>query len=74
VEMEGRPEDVYLFRFREYPKHWEAGEGWTAGIAGPYRDGQAIGTCWSALESWDSKSHIEHVAKSYASVNSCGLE
>jgi hypothetical protein len=74
VEIEGRPEDVYLFRFREYPKPWEAGEGWKAGIAGPYRDGQAIGSCWSAFESWDCKSPAEHTAKLYASVNRCGFE
>jgi hypothetical protein len=74
VEIEGRSEDVYLFRFREYPKPWEAGEGWTAGIAGPYRDGQVIGSCWSAFESWDSKSPAEHFVKLYASVNRCGSE
>ncbi len=74
VEIEGRSEDVYLFRFREYPKPWEAGEGWTAGIAGPYWDGQMIGSCWSAFESWDSESPAEHFAKLYASVIRCGFE
>lgn len=55
--------DVYLFRFREFPKPWEAGEGWMAGIAGPIRDGQTVGSCWSSFEPWDSMTPEEHFAK-----------
>jgi hypothetical protein len=55
--------DVFLFRFREYPKPWEPGEGWKAGIAGWYREGNAIGSCWSAFENWHSRSPEEHFRK-----------
>src|SRR2546421_12646154 len=40
------PDEVYLFRFREYPKPWEPGEGWFAGIAGPIRDGVSLCSPW----------------------------
>jgi len=58
----GEPMDVYLFRFREYPKPWEPGEGWMAGIAGPYRDGSQIESPWSSFRRWDSMSPEEHFA------------
>jgi hypothetical protein len=74
VETGGRCEDAYLFRYREYPRPWEPGGGWMAGIVGPYRDGQLIGYCWSAFESWDSRTPEEHIAKLCASVSRCGAE
>jgi hypothetical protein len=63
VQVDGGTADVYLFRFREFPKPWEPGEGWMAGIAGPFRDGEAIGSPWSRFEQWDSLSPEEHFLK-----------
>ena len=57
---EGSTENVYLFRFRECAKPWEPGEGWMAGIAGPYRDGVPLQTPWSELRPWNSMSPGEH--------------
>jgi len=54
------PEEVYLFRFREYPKPWEPGGGWMAGIAGPIRDGVSMGSPWSSFKPWDTMSEQEH--------------
>ena len=34
--------DYYLFRFRVTPPHWAADDGWMAGVAGPYREGQTV--------------------------------
>jgi hypothetical protein len=61
VRTGGGTDDVCLFRFREFPKPWEPGEGWMAGIAGPFRDGEAIGSSWSSFERWDSRA-AEHRA------------
>jgi hypothetical protein len=63
VEKHGETHEAYLFRFRDFPKPWEEGHGWMAGVAGPYRDGQVIGSCWSAFDAWDSMSPQEHVEK-----------
>ncbi len=32
-------EDWYVFRFRMNPPHWAAGDGWMAGVSGPYEHG-----------------------------------
>jgi hypothetical protein len=56
---------VYLFRFREYPKPWEPGEGWMAGIAGSYRDGRSLRSPWSQFRRWDSMSADAHVSMLY---------
>ena len=64
-EEEGPEAYVYLFRFREFPKPWEPGEGWMAGVAGPYRDGRRVGSPWSELREWDSISPDEHVVMLY---------
>jgi len=74
VETGGRCEDAYLFRYREYPRPWEPGGGWMAGIVGPYRDGQLIGSCWSAFESWDSRTPEEHIARLRSINSGCGAE
>jgi hypothetical protein len=63
VNYDGIDHDLYLFRFREYPKPWEDGDGWMAGIAGPFRDGEAISSCWSSFESWRSRTAQEHFHK-----------
>jgi len=74
VEAENQTLNVFLFRFREYPKPWEAGEGWMAGIAGPYRNGESIGSPWSAFERWDSRSPEEHFARLYWRNRTCQTE
>ncbi|MGO9258681.1 MAG: hypothetical protein ACLQU1_20525 [Bryobacteraceae bacterium] len=65
-------DEVYLFRFREYPRPWAPGEGWMAGIAGPIRDGQAQGSPWSSFKPWDSMSPREHFEKLYYRGGCCG--
>lgn len=61
VESEdGVEEDVYLFRFREYPKPWEPSEGWMAGIAGPIRQGESEDSPWSSFTKWNEMSPEEH--------------
>jgi hypothetical protein len=57
IPIEGEPEKVYLFRFREYPKPWEPGEGWMAGIAGTNE------SPWSSFKRWDSMTPEEHFEK-----------
>ena len=60
------PAEYYLFRFRTNPPHWAAGNGWMAGVSGPYpKDPKAplaapAGT-FSELESFEAKSAQEHV-------------
>ena len=47
-EARGRAEaEVYLSRFREFPKPWEPGERWMAGVAGPYKNGRARQLPWN---------------------------
>ncbi|HLK68685.1 MAG TPA: hypothetical protein VKU19_34880 [Bryobacteraceae bacterium] len=66
------PEEVYLFRFREYPRPWAPGEGWMAGIAGPVRDGRRQGSPWSSFKQWDSMTPEEHFEKLYYRGSCCG--
>jgi hypothetical protein len=71
----GKSDDAYLFRFREFPKPWEPGEGWMAGIAGPYRDGVALGSPWSSFRAWNSMSPSEHFdLLYYRGGDSCNTE
>jgi hypothetical protein len=69
VEISGEKQDIYLFRFREYSKRGEPGEGWMARIAGPYKDGEALLSPWSSFDRWDSLTPEEHFKKLYAVVN-----
>lgn len=69
VEVDGEKADGYLFRFREFPKPWEQSEGWMAGIAGPYRDGEPLLSPWSAFDDWNSLSPEEHFTKLFAGSN-----
>jgi hypothetical protein len=64
--------EVYLFRFREYPKPWEPGEGWMAGIAGPVEDGDSQESPWSSFKQWDSMTPQQHFMKLYYRGSSCG--
>jgi hypothetical protein len=61
--------DVYLFRFREFPKPWEPDQGWMAGIAGPFENGESIGSPWSRFESWDSKTPEEHFTELQSDIS-----
>jgi hypothetical protein len=65
-------DEVYLFRFREYPRPWAPGEGWMAGIAGPIRDGESLGSPWSSFARWDSLSPADHFKKLYRGGGCCG--
>jgi hypothetical protein len=55
----------FLFRYRTLAPHWAAGDGWMAGVAGPY-DLTAVprpfgpGT-FSRFEAYDSRTPEEHV-------------
>jgi hypothetical protein len=73
INFEGEEVAVFLFRFREFPKPWAPSEGWMAGIAGPYTDGERVGNPWSAFAPWDSKSPEEHFKKLIASVSWCDI-
>lgn len=58
--------EVCLFRYRTLGDHWSAGDGWQAGIAGPYERGQPAslpggGATFSRFESWYSATPKEHV-------------
>ena len=63
VDVDGEVLEAYLFRFREFAKPWEPGEGWMAGIAGPIQDGESTGSPWSSFKRWDSMSDEEHFDK-----------
>ena len=71
---EGRAADVYLFRYREYPKPWEPGEGWMAGIAGRYPDGEEFDSAWSGFKRWDSMTPEEHFENLYFRDGGCSCE
>jgi len=57
----------FLFKFRTKPPHWAAKDGWIAGIAGPYWDGQlplhSPPCVFSRFESIDSATSEEHLRK-----------
>ncbi len=60
--------DYYVFRFRTYPPHWMAEDGWLAGVAGPFlrKDAPsttAYGETFSTFEPWDSATPEEHVGE-----------
>jgi hypothetical protein len=63
--------EIYLFRFREYPKPWEPGEGWMAGIAGPFKDGVSQESPWSSFKRWDSMTPQQHFMKLYYRGSRC---
>ena len=61
----------FLFRFRRSVSPLEPGEGWMAGIAGPYRNGDALDSPWSSFRRWDSMTPAEHISLLY---DRCGGE
>ena len=72
VDIDDEQFEAYLFRFREFPKPSAPSQGWMAGIAGPYCDGERIGRPWSAFKAWDSMSPRDHFVKLFSTVSSCG--
>lgn len=67
---EGDPPEKYrffVFKFRTKPPHWAAKDGWTAGVAGPYWDGEPPlhmpAGVFSRFESIDSATPEEHLHK-----------
>jgi hypothetical protein len=63
VEIDGQDAEMYLLRFREYPKPWVPGEGWMSGIAGPFLNVVELLSPWSDFDPWDSMSPEEHYHK-----------
>jgi len=57
----------FVFKFRTHPPHWAAKDGWMAGIAGPYWDGEeplySPPGVFSRLESFDSLPPEEHLER-----------
>jgi hypothetical protein len=58
--------DYYLFRFRTFEPHWNAKNGWEAGVSGPFarKDSpttRALGDTFSSFAKWESKKPDEHV-------------
>lgn len=57
----------FIFRYRMHPPHWAAGEGWLAGVAGPYglhEDPMAPPACvFSRFEAFDAFSPEQHLAR-----------
>ena len=61
---DGGTADYYVFKFRTLPPHWAAADGWRAGIAGPYKPGQAVTTArgtFSRLEPFDKRTPSGHL-------------
>ena len=69
-ELGGRRMRFLVFRYRVHPPHWAAGDGWMAGVAGPYCDGEEPlgppGGVFSEFEPIDSRTpeqHVDHVVQ-----------
>lgn len=57
----------YIFRFKTHAPHWSAEDGWTAGVAGPFRrDDFPTTTSWgdtfSTFTKWNDFAPEEHLA------------
>jgi hypothetical protein len=57
--------DWYVFQYRTHAPHWAAGDGWMAGVSGPYAVGSevasgAVGT-FSTFEAFDASQLQEYV-------------
>ncbi len=65
-EQGGQRVRFLVFRFRTRPPQWAAGNGWMAGVAGPYSDREEPtgppGGVFSELEPIDARTPEEHVA------------
>ena len=64
IDDDGHPADLLLFKFRTGPPHWSAGDGWMAGVSGPFRhDGSPAtrGMTFSRFETLNSRSAAEHL-------------
>ncbi|MBI5386892.1 MAG: hypothetical protein HZA90_19645 [Verrucomicrobia bacterium] len=68
--QEGTPSktDVFfVFRFRTLPPHWHAKDGWMAGVAGPYVEGEDDDRLerivFSRFEAFDKRTPEEHLVE-----------
>jgi hypothetical protein len=64
IDDDGHPADLFLFKFRTDPPHWSAGDGWMAGVSGPFRhDGSPAtgGMTFSRFEALNSRTVAEHL-------------
>ncbi|MBO0823774.1 MAG: hypothetical protein J2P27_07920 [Actinobacteria bacterium] len=66
IDEDGKPADLFLFKFRTDPPHWSADDGWMVGVSGPFRQAdsptiQSGGMTFSRFESLDSRSPAEHL-------------
>jgi hypothetical protein len=68
------PEDVELMAICgvDLEGPWAPSEVWMAGIAGPFREGESLGSPGSAFDTWDSMSPEAHFKKLIA--NACWCE
>ncbi len=61
----GRRGCYYLFRYRVKEPHWAAADGWMAGVAGPYLEGEAPSPAapgtFSDFAAFDARTPDEHV-------------
>jgi hypothetical protein len=71
-DKQGRVFEAFLFRFRERAKPEEPDEGWMAGVAGPYVEGEALASPWSSFERWDSRTPEEHFERLFEKASRCG--
>lgn len=77
VEKDGRQGTYFLFRFRAPEDHWAASDGWMAGLAGPFWDGETdpseLRHTFSELESCAERTDDEHVEYLLKSARRWGL-
>lgn len=77
VREEEKSGSVFLFRFRMNAPHWAAENGWMAGVAGPYWEGDdapdfAVGT-FSEFTPFDKMTEEQHVDFLREKLKSRGL-
>jgi hypothetical protein len=65
IQEEEKSGSVFLFRFRTDTSHWAAGNGWMAGVAGPYWDNTELpgfaSRTFSELTPFDKLTVEQHV-------------
>jgi hypothetical protein len=58
--------DYFVFRFRTFPPHWAAKDGWMAGVSGPFLrkdspSARSYGETFSSFSQWESATAEEHL-------------
>jgi hypothetical protein len=66
--------EYFVFKFRTFPPHWAAKDGWMAGVSGPfivdeYPTMDSYGDTFSNFETWEGKTPKEHLADIKDSVS-----